>query len=90
MIRKLWQRLVVWYGLQYNRWPPWWYNASDVTWTSVTRDALIVDYDHLEPPIARHGGDITILTGVGDLTWTTATIAPNGGDITICPEAFDE
>ena len=28
---------------------------------TTTHPVLLVDYDHLEPPIARHGGDITIL-----------------------------
>ena len=72
MIRQLWQRLVIWYGLRYNRWPPWWFDASDVTWTTVT------------------GENLLSLAVDGELAWTAATIAPNGGDITICPEAFDE
>ena len=66
MRRKLWQRLVVWFGLRYNRWPKSWVDASDVTWTSIT-DGLI---DHK--------------------WWHDSPIAPNSGDITIMPEAFDE
>ena len=62
MRRKLWQRLVIWFGLRYNRWPKSWFDASDVTWTSVTgAGVLLDDYDHLELPIPLHGGDITIL-----------------------------
>lgn len=56
MIHKLWQRLVIWYGLRYNRWPRGWYDASDVTWTSVTGDGEWESF-----PVTPHGGDITIL-----------------------------
>ncbi len=34
-MRKLWYRVAVWFGLRYNIWPWWWYDANDVTWTSV-------------------------------------------------------
>ena len=61
MRRQLWQRLVIWYGLRYNRWPPWWYDAGDETIPSVTgAGVLLIDYDHLEPPIPLHGGAVTV------------------------------
>ena len=62
MRRKLWQRLVVWFGLRYDVWPWWWFDASDVTWTSVTGEKLLglaVDDDYF--PIVPHGGDITFV-----------------------------
>jgi len=71
MRRQLWQRLVIWYGLRYNRWPKSWYDASDVTWASMTgrhnrrpwNTELVVDNDYggSDLPIPRHGGDVTIL-----------------------------
>ena len=62
MRRKLWQRLVIWFGLRYNRWPRSWYDASDIPWTSVTGEKLLglaVDGDYF--PVVPNGGDITIL-----------------------------
>ena len=63
--RHLWTRLGAWVtGRQF-------FHACDVSWTSVTGildgrpwlddGVLLVDYDHGELPIPRHGGDITIL-----------------------------
>ena len=61
MRRKLWQRLVVWFGLRYNRWPKSWVDARDETIPSVTgAGVLLIDYDHLELPIPLDGGDVTV------------------------------
>ena len=34
-MRELWQRLVVWFGMRYDRWPKSWHDAKDASWTTV-------------------------------------------------------
>ena len=68
MTRRLWYQLVIWFGLRYNKWPWWWYDASDQVWTLVgsasstdpdkatfTVEIADIQYIEFDPPETTDG-----------------------------------